>query len=107
MFCRHGYGGILECSVFAIPAPAAIEWMYDGQALAEGVKYEVSQEEEGEHVHKSTLTIHHVGLHDFGSYNCSVSNKIGGSFLQVELKMQGRGILLLRNVDTSKSQLNS
>ena len=84
-----GYEGHLRCVAFAIPPSTSVDWSFDGAAISAGAKYSVTQEADG-HTITSTLTIHNLGLLDFGWYNCSVANPLGASFLPIELRMQGR-----------------
>ena len=90
---RLGYKGVLECSAHGVPPPKLIEWSFTGLSLSSTAKYEITQETLGE-AHKSTLTISNVGPADFGFYNCTVTNGLGGAFISLELRQEDAPLLV-------------
>ena len=90
---RLGYKGVLECSAHGVPPPQPIEWSFGGLSLSSTAKYEISQEA-AEDGHKSTLTISNVGPSDFGFYNCTVTNELGGAFIPLQLSQEDSPLLL-------------
>ena len=90
---RLGYKGVLECSAHGVPPPKLIEWSFAGLSLSSTAKYEITQETLGE-AHKSTLTISNVGPADFGFYNCTVTNSLGGAFISLELRQEDAPLLV-------------
>jgi len=90
---RPGYKGVLECSAHGVPPPDLIEWSYDGLILSSTAKYQITQETKDD-THKSTLTISNVGPADFGFYNCTVTNDLGGAFIPLELRQEDSPLLV-------------
>ena len=90
---RTGYKGVLECSAHGVPPPDLIEWSYDGLSLSSTAKYQITQETKDD-THKSTLTISNVGPADFGFYNCTVTNDLGGAFIPLELRQEDSPLLV-------------
>ena len=90
---RLGYAGVLQCSAHGVPPPQLIEWSFAGLSLSSTAKYEITQETAAD-AHKSTLTISNVGPADFGFYNCTVTNGLGGAFISLELRQEDAPLLV-------------
>ncbi|XP_066269268.1 carcinoembryonic antigen-related cell adhesion molecule 5-like [Branchiostoma lanceolatum] len=75
----------LTCSAIAESAITEMKWIHDGQVLATGGQFTVTQRSAGE----SVLTIADVMEDNYGMYNCTAQNTKGLRWSSIILEAQG------------------
>lgn len=86
LYTRKDETARIECIAISVPKPVNMYWMRNGKAIdyPSSERFSAS-DEELPYGMKSTLQIKNVHAEDFGSYNCSVTNKYGEDMAVITL----------------------
>lgn len=96
LYTRKDETARIECMAISVPKPVNMYWMRNGKAIdyPSSERFSAS-DEELPYGMKSTLQIKNVHAEDFGSYNCSVTNKYGEDMAVITLLEEGTNMHLL------------